>query len=133
MRVRLRAWAAGVALVAGISSQFWAGAVSSGAAEPTAPPSDDSGRTVYEANCAVCHGNDGTGNGRMGADFHVRPTDLTDPEYRDATDHELVRKMNHPMPSFRSMLSEQEKLSIAEYVRSLGAARIVHGSTSRRN
>ena len=72
----------------------------------------------------------------MGADFHVRPTDLTDPEYRDATDHELVRKMNHPprpMPSFKSMLSEQEKLSIAEYVRTLGAARIVHGSAAGRN
>lgn len=35
------------------------------------------GRFQYQSHCVVCHGIDGTGNGRMASDLLVKPSDLT--------------------------------------------------------
>ncbi|MDH3645926.1 MAG: cytochrome c [Gammaproteobacteria bacterium] len=37
----------------------------------------DSGRTVFNRKCAVCHGLEGTGGGPLGAHLKKRPADLS--------------------------------------------------------
>lgn len=46
---------------------------------PGAARAQDSekGRAEYLANCAGCHGADGRGHGRLGADLPIKPPDLT--------------------------------------------------------
>lgn len=35
------------------------------------------GRFQYQSHCAVCHGVDGDGNGRMASELLIKPSDLT--------------------------------------------------------
>ena len=35
------------------------------------------GRFQYQSHCAVCHGVDGQGNGRMASELLIKPSDLT--------------------------------------------------------
>jgi mono/diheme cytochrome c family protein len=44
---------------------------------PIKPTSAASGKEMYEAYCAVCHGIDGKGNGPAAEALKVPPTDLT--------------------------------------------------------
>jgi hypothetical protein len=37
-----------------------------------------SGKTLFAANCANCHGPEGLGNGKMGENMKVKPANLTD-------------------------------------------------------
>jgi mono/diheme cytochrome c family protein len=44
---------------------------------PVKPTSPASGQEMYTAYCAVCHGNDGRGNGPAAEALRVAPADLT--------------------------------------------------------
>jgi len=37
----------------------------------------DSGKTEFQSSCASCHGIDAKGNGPLGKDLKIQPTDLT--------------------------------------------------------
>lgn len=41
------------------------------------PQAAAEGRRIYQRYCAVCHGEDGTGNGPMATELRMPPTDLT--------------------------------------------------------
>jgi mono/diheme cytochrome c family protein len=82
----------------------------------------DPGREVYVAQCAMCHGHSGRGDGRAASDFRSRPADLTDPDLADESDAELIRKIVHarrPMPNFRELMDDREMHEVVGYVRSL--------------
>ncbi|OSQ50876.1 c-type cytochrome [Marivita geojedonensis] len=46
-------------------------------AQACTPQSSDSGRTVYNDKCAVCHGFNGRGDGDLADGLDPRPADLT--------------------------------------------------------
>ncbi len=45
------------------------------------PQSSNSGKTLYEQQCASCHGADGKGSGPAAASLPTKPTDFTEPKF----------------------------------------------------
>ncbi|MCG3177163.1 MAG: hypothetical protein MOGMAGMI_02131 [Candidatus Omnitrophica bacterium] len=88
------------------------------------------GRDLYRAQCAVCHGQTGAGDGRAAYLLYPKPRDLTKNEFRlistkdmQATDQDLFRTITRGMPG-SSMpgwghLTEEERWGLVYYVRYL--------------
>jgi mono/diheme cytochrome c family protein len=78
------------------------------------------GKSVYEKNCQGCHGR--TGQGVGGA-----TPNLTDPDRMSAlTDQQLFQVVTQGrpgtgMPSWSSVLSEQDRWHVVAYLRTLSA------------
>ena len=85
------------------------------------------GAAVFRKSCALCHGPEGKGDGRIKSD--PPPRDLTDPKaLRTASDWELyqviveggqVLGLAPKMLPWKDMLDERELRDVAAYVRSL--------------
>jgi mono/diheme cytochrome c family protein len=84
-----------------------------------------SGRALFLANCALCHGERGDGHGARSLGFAKAPASFTDPAWRrGATPRRVffaIREGVHgtPMPSW-DWLSEDEAWDLVAYVLSLG-------------
>ncbi|PYT02154.1 MAG: hypothetical protein DMF65_07245 [Acidobacteria bacterium] len=80
-----------------------------------------SGRSVYAANCARCHGADGTSHTTMGEMTQAR--DLTDAAWQSrrsaARMIASVTNGRGEMPAFKRRLSRQEIAAAVAYVRTL--------------
>jgi mono/diheme cytochrome c family protein len=82
-------------------------------------------RGLFAANCALCHGDQGDGNGVRRAGFARPPRDLTNPVWSRSTTTETVRgiirhgRHGTPMPGFAA-LSDDEIDRLARYVLWLG-------------
>jgi len=114
------------------------------AAGCTAPP--ETGRTLYDANCAACHGPTGKGDGPAVAGLPRRPADLTGIAARNGGTFPVARVMStidgyfradgDVMPHFGNALTSDQVLidtgdgiltpapehlvALAEYLRTLG-------------
>ena len=90
-----------------------------------AAPSVARGETIYAANCAVCHGRDGRGDGPGAAGLPIKPADLAAPHLRAHSDGDLFWWIGHGkrgiMPAFESVLSEDERWDVINFVRALNA------------
>jgi mono/diheme cytochrome c family protein len=85
------------------------------------------GAVVFRKSCALCHGPEGKGDGRIKSE--PPPRDLTDPKaLRTASDWELyqviaeggqVLGLAPKMLPWKDMLDEREIRDVAAYVRSL--------------
>jgi mono/diheme cytochrome c family protein len=85
------------------------------------------GAVVFRKSCALCHGPEGKGDGRIKSE--PPPRDLTDPKaLRTASDWELyqviaeggqVLGLAPKMLPWKDMLDERELRDVAAYVRSL--------------
>ena len=74
------------------------------------------GRTVYEANCAACHGSDGTATVPGTPNFAKR-------ERLERPDGQLmnsIRRGLNIMPAWQGQLSADEMASALMYIRTLG-------------
>ncbi len=118
------------------------GAVASaapGLAAPAVPPEPAgfalggdaaAGSKVFAKSCALCHGPEGRGDGRIKGD--PPPRDFTHPEgLRTTSDWQLyqvilnggpILGMSPRMLPWKDILSDQEVRDVAAYVRSLGKA-----------
>ncbi len=82
------------------------------------------GRTVFQTNCASCHGESGKGDGPTGAYLSVPPADLTSEDVRNDSDSELLSEISNGipdkgMPAWKSLLSAQEIRDVLAYIRTL--------------
>jgi high-affinity iron transporter len=88
---------------------------------PAATPSLARGASVYQANCAGCHGTLGRGDGPLGAGLNPKPADLSDPDaLRDQSPLDYFRKINigvvgTAMPAFETRLSADDRWAAALY------------------
>jgi mono/diheme cytochrome c family protein len=81
------------------------------------------GEAIYEAQCAVCHGEEGKGDGPAAPALTPRPVDLTTSEVlRSMTDPELLLLLENgkgSMPGFGRVLSDEELRLVVIWVRAL--------------
>jgi cbb3-type cytochrome c oxidase subunit III len=85
------------------------------------------GAELFQANCASCHGTDGSGNGPDAASLATAPGDFTSQERMavksEAQIAEAVRLgVGEAMPAYADQFGEAETWALAAYVRSLGFA-----------
>jgi mono/diheme cytochrome c family protein len=89
------------------------------------------GKTVYEQNCAVCHGAKGDGQGEAAPFLVPRPRNFIMANYRLRTtptgslptDNDLFREISlgmpgTPMPPWHFNLNDKERWGLVEYVKS---------------
>ena len=87
------------------------------------PASADSlahGRAVFTAQCVMCHGPNGRGDGPQAKDLTPKPRDLSDPNVQSQTDGSIFWKLTEgrkPMPSFEKLIDESDRWNVINYVR----------------
>jgi mono/diheme cytochrome c family protein len=80
------------------------------------------GKQAYAGNCLACHGTTGKGDGPAAIALNPKPRDISDPKIASQTDGELFWKLTEgkkPMPSYEKLLSETDRWSAINYVRTL--------------
>jgi cytochrome c553 len=82
------------------------------------------GQTVWNANCADCHGETGAGDGPRARELNISTSDLSRPEAliasSDASLFDTVTQgIGDAMPAFADTLSDAERWAVAAYVRTL--------------
>jgi mono/diheme cytochrome c family protein len=87
------------------------------------PGKATSGLSIFQQNCAVCHGNGGKGDGPAASGFNPRPANFserTSSEERQrlvVTNGGASQNLSPVMPPFGEMLSEQQIRDVVAYVR----------------
>ena len=88
-----------------------------------------SGRTLFLANCASCHGSDGSGQGEMVLDRPARS--FKDGGFSFGNTISSIERVissgipGTPMPGFKATLDPRQRLAVAKYVQSLGPPLVV--------
>ncbi|MCC6713434.1 MAG: cytochrome c/FTR1 family iron permease [Candidatus Dadabacteria bacterium] len=92
---------------------------------PPEPPSVANGGALYAAQCSLCHGTAGAGDGPVAGGLDPAPANFVDPEVSSVlSPFKIYNTMFYGiagtgMPSF-PQLSDEEKWDVAFYVMSLG-------------
>jgi|SRR5689334_11356864 len=80
----------------------------------------DTGADLYKGKCAMCHGQDGSGNTPMGKNFKLR--DLGSADVQKQSDGDLktiIDKGKGKMPAYNGKLSSTQIDELVKFVRSL--------------
>jgi mono/diheme cytochrome c family protein len=80
------------------------------------------GRKIYERQCLACHGQRGKGDGPAAAHLEKRPGNLANPKLWEQSDGALFWKVNEghrPMPTFKNVMSDEERWPVINYIRTL--------------
>ncbi|MFQ5860352.1 MAG: c-type cytochrome [Dehalococcoidia bacterium] len=92
---------------------------------PLSPKVLEQGARLYQVNCSICHGAQGRGDGRVGDSLvqsgYTRPPDLaasTTVQRTDGGIFEIITNGVFVMPTFRNLLSEEERWVLVHYIRS---------------
>ena len=80
------------------------------------------GRKIYERQCLACHGVKGKGDGPVATHLEKRPGNLASPKLWEQSDGALFWKVNEghrPMPTFKNVMSDEERWPVINYIRIL--------------
>jgi mono/diheme cytochrome c family protein len=80
------------------------------------------GKELYIKNCKSCHGDQGKGDGTKARNLDISCGDFTADDMVKKTDGELFWKISEgrkPMPTFDKKLTDAERWSIINYIRTL--------------
>jgi putative copper export protein/mono/diheme cytochrome c family protein len=85
------------------------------------------GSELFAANCVICHGPEGRGNGPLAKSLPIPPLDLTAPHVFAHLDGDMFWWLTHgyddpsgsslAMPGFEVSLSEEDRWDLIDYVR----------------
>ena len=85
------------------------------------------GKTIYDTNCAACHGAEGKGDGVAAAALDPKPRDLSNAEFTSSVSNEHLYKviseggpavgLSPLMAPWGGMLSEAEIWDVIAYIR----------------
>jgi cytochrome c len=89
---------------------------------PNVPEALESGKTLFQSQCAMCHGAKGDGRGDIAVSQKLKVPDFTDPKTQERrTDGELFYILSHghgDMPA-EKRLADQNKWEMILYLRTL--------------
>ncbi len=92
------------------------------------------GAILYAANCAVCHGDGGMGDGPTAASLDPAPSPIAHTSQMMGDDYLFWRvseggiSFNTAMPAWNGTLDEQARWDVINYVRALGKGQVQPGS-----
>lgn len=88
------------------------------------------GQTIFNTNCATCHGPQGQGDGLLAAGLNPKPANLADRQMLDSlsdgylfwrvSEGGALAPFNSAMPAWKATMSEEQCWQVISYVRSLG-------------
>ena len=87
---------------------------------PSATQAESDSAKLYQTNCALCHGADGSGDTAPGKAFHAK--DLRSDEVQKQTDAELtevITKGRNKMPAFGAKIKADDIKKLVAYLRGL--------------
>ena len=81
-----------------------------------------SGAVLYAANCAVCHGETGEGDGPAASGLVMAPSDLHEGHVQGLSDGALFYIISHgkpetPMPAWENILEENDRWQVVNFLR----------------
>ena len=82
--------------------------------------SNKAGKTLYDKNCASCHGKTGLGDGVKARALKTFPGDFSKAEYQDQTDGDHFYKTKTgrgEMPKYEGKLADNDIWNIVNYMR----------------
>jgi len=97
-----------------------------GSNDPSRVPAER-GRSVFAANCVMCHGDSGKGDGRAAKLYNPRPSDLTASSKTDLYKTTIIRKggayvgRSMVMPAWGNELSEAQIQDVVAYLRAIAS------------
>jgi len=90
---------------------------------PATPENLADGEKIFRANCVLCHGEKGEGDGIGGQALPVKPANFTDAKLMSVeTDGSLFWKISEgrlPMLTWKAILTEKERWQVVDYLRKL--------------
>jgi mono/diheme cytochrome c family protein len=90
----------------------------------------ETGETIFQTNCASCHGTKGQGDGPAAVSLTPKPQNLAENEenlgddylYWRISEGGLMDPFNSAMPAWKDILSEEKIWQIVTYIRTLDVA-----------
>ena len=82
------------------------------------------GKAIFSTKCAICHGQDGSGNTPTGKNLKIK--DLRSPEVQHMSDADLnnvVSKGKGKMPAYEKSLGADKITQVVAYIRELGRSK----------
>jgi putative copper export protein/mono/diheme cytochrome c family protein len=95
------------------------------------------GAALFAANCAICHGTDGRGDGPAAKSLSVPPADLTAPHFWAHTEGDLFWYITHgmagpigapDMPAFDRTLSTDERWALVDFLKAHNAGWVMRAT-----
>jgi mono/diheme cytochrome c family protein len=89
-----------------------------------------SGKTIFETQCAACHGLQGKGDGAAAASLNPKPANLADKKmlgslsdgylFWRVSEGGAMAPFNSAMPAWKATMAEEQRWQVITYLRTFG-------------